>query len=165
MSSAVFLASCDKEDDTENGNAVNGTDQEFTVTASIGNQAEIELGQLAATKATNPGVKAYGQMMVTEHTAAGAELDSIAGSLNLSTPDTLDLEHKVLKAALTALSGKAFDSTYIASQVKDHQKSIMVFEQEATYGANARLKNFATKHLPHLRMHLQKADSLRNVLK
>jgi putative membrane protein len=103
--------------------------------------------------------------MVVEHTPVGPELDSIAASVNLSTPDTLDAEHKVLKQTLTGLSGKAFDTTYMSSQVKDHQKMISLFENEVASGANTRLKDFANRHLPHLRVHLQRADSIRNVIR
>lgn len=166
MSSVVLFAACDKEDDdTDNGKSVNTTDQQFTMMASMGNQAEIETGQLAATKGTNALVKAYGQQMVMDHTPVAPELDSIASSLGLSSPDTLDAEHKALKQTLTTLTGKAFDTTYISSQVRDHQKMIALFEQETASGQNTRLKNFAAKHLPHLRMHLAKADSIRNVIK
>jgi putative membrane protein len=165
--SALAFVGCEKDEDEDGVGSenVNGTDQEFTVTASMSNQAEIELGQLAATRGNHPAVKSYGQMMVTDHTMVGAELDSIAASLNLSTPDTLDAKHKQLKQTLSTVSGRTFDSIYIASQIEDHQFAIHVFEQERTYGANTRLRNFAAKHLPHLQMHLQKADSIKNVIR
>jgi putative membrane protein len=165
MSSAFFFVGCDKDEETEDGNSVNSTDQQFTLMAGMGNYAEIDLGQLAATKATDQRVRAYGQSMVIEHTPVGVELDSIAASLNLTAPDSLDAEHKTLRQTLSTLTGRAFDSTYIASQVNDHQKMIQLFEQEASSGANTRLKNFATKHLPHLRSHLQRADSIRTVIR
>jgi putative membrane protein len=166
MSSAMFFASCEKDEETGNETTVNNSDKEFTFTAGMGNYAEVNLGQLAATKATNAAVKAYGQMMVADHTPVGVELDSIAASLNLTAPDSLDAEHVALRQTLSGLSGRAFDSTYIASQVKDHQRMISVFEQEVSAGANTKLKNFASSHLPHLRLHLQKADSIRtNVIR
>jgi putative membrane protein len=127
-----FFRACDKDDEnTNNGNSVNATDQQFTMMANMGNQPEMELGQLAATKAANASVKTYGMLLVVEHTPVGPELDSIAGLVNLSTPDTLDAEHKVLQQTLTGLSGKAFDTTYLSSQVRDPQKIISLFENEA----------------------------------
>ncbi len=46
----------------------------------LGNQAEVELGQLAAQQAENDQVKAFGQMMVKEHQQMIQELQRVAGT-------------------------------------------------------------------------------------
>jgi len=155
---AFAFAGCDKDDDDNND--INGTDRDFAMRAAMGNYAEIDAGQAAATKASDGEIKAFGQMMVTDHSGAGAELKSIASSLGLYAPDSLDAEHVALKAQLNGLSGRAFDSVYIHAQVKDHQKTIALFEQESRDGDHSQLVNFANKTLPHLREHLDKANSL-----
>ncbi len=62
------------------------------------------------------------------------------------------------------LSGYSFDTAYINSQVKGHQEVAALFEKETNDGKEARLKNYAEKLLPHIRMHLTRADSIRKVL-
>jgi putative membrane protein len=153
---SFFSIGCDKEDD----NDINQRDRNFAMKASMANFAEIDAGQLAATKATDAGIRSFGQQMVTEHTASKAELQNLANSLSLYAPDSLDAEHAALKTQLMALSGKAFDSVYIHSQVKDHNMAIDLYDDEGDKGDNRPLRDYARSTLPHLRMHLSKADSL-----
>lgn len=61
-----------------------------------------------------------------------------------------------------SLSDYNFDTAYINSQVKGHAEAETLFESETSNG-KSRLKNYAEK-LPHIRMHLQKADSIQTVL-
>jgi putative membrane protein len=157
---SVFTA-CDKDDDDDNMD-LNNTDREFVLKASLSNYAEIDAGQLAVTKAEEDGVEMYGQHMVTDHSLAKAELETIAASLGLRSPDSLDARHVALKAVLMSLSDRAFDSAYIISQVQDHQEAIDLFENEADDGDNSQLRNYANGKLPHLRRHLQMADSIAN---
>ncbi|MBO9657272.1 MAG: DUF4142 domain-containing protein [Chitinophagaceae bacterium] len=156
-----IMSSCDKDDDDDN-NGVTSQDREFTMRASMANFAETDAGQLAANKATNTGIKEFGAHMVADHTTANQELKTLANQLGLHAPDSLDAEHQQLKTKLMSLSGRAFDSVYIHSQLKDHNMAISLFENQANTGNNSRLREYANKQLPHLRMHLQKADSLVN---
>ena len=45
-------------------------DVHFMMKAAQGGMAEVKMGQLAAEKASNPDVKAFGQKMVDDHTKA-----------------------------------------------------------------------------------------------
>src|SRR4051794_8247809 len=112
---AVILWSCDKNDN-DNQTNINNTDRNFVLQASMANTAEIGAGQLAVSKASAP-IAAYGQTMVMDHTQADSSLKSIATSVNLPAPDSLDAEHATLKNQLMSLAGRDFDSVYIHSQV------------------------------------------------
>jgi putative membrane protein len=153
---AMMFAACDKNDDED----TNSTDQMFVTQVAIGNNAEIQAGQLAATKATTPGVKEFGQMMVAEHTMAQADLKSAAGNQGFQVSDSVDAEHVALMARLNSLSGVAFDTAYMNSQVKDHQKTLTIFQSEVSGGANQSIRNYANQYLPHIQMHLHMADSI-----
>src|SRR5271170_5383502 len=48
--------------------AAGDSDKKFLAMAAQGDQNEIALGKLAAQKATNPDVKAFGEKMVKDHT-------------------------------------------------------------------------------------------------
>jgi putative membrane protein len=156
---AMFCAACDKDDDL-NENAVNTMDRNFTLMASMSNTAEIDAGQLAATKGNEPGIRTFGQMMVTDHSDAKAQMATLATSLQLYAPDSLDARHVALKAQLMSLSGFAFDSVYIHNQVIDHQNTITLFQAERDNGNNRQLREFAVSMLPHLQHHLHMADSI-----
>jgi putative membrane protein len=157
----VILAACKKDD---NNNDVTSTDQTFLTQVSIGNKAEVMAGQLAASKASNPGVKSFGQFMVTEHTQAQSDLKNLYSSLGQTIPDTVDARHQALMARLDTLSGHSFDTAYINSQIADHQQTLTIFQNEISNGNNSSVKNYANTYLPHIQMHLQEADSLSKTL-
>jgi putative membrane protein len=160
---SLVVAGCDKDDDDEN--SVNQTDRDFAKMAAMSNFAEIDAGQTASAKAQSNGVKQFGAMMVTDHTAASQELKPLAASQGLYAPDSLDAEHVALKAQLATLTGRPFDSVYVHSQVKDHNVAISLFQNEADNGQHKDLRNFAIKTLPKLHMHKHHADSLANLFK
>jgi putative membrane protein len=157
----IVFASCKKDKDNNN---VNSTDQTFLTQVAIGNKAEVMAGQLAATKATNPAIKSFGQLMVTEHGQAQTDLQNVYSSVGQTMPDTVDAEHQALMARLNSLTGHSFDTAYINSQVKDHQKTLIIFQSEINDGDNSNVKNYANTYLPHIQMHLQKADSFSRTL-
>ena len=50
------------------------SDQSFVTEAAAGGLAEVELGQLAAEKSSNPEVKKFAERMVTDHGKANDQL-------------------------------------------------------------------------------------------
>lgn len=50
--------------------------------------AEVQLGQLATNRTSNPDVKAFGETMVKDHAQAGDELKEVAATLNVQVPLT-----------------------------------------------------------------------------
>jgi putative membrane protein len=157
LTMVVLSYACSKSDDTT---ITSEMDRSFILQASMGNKAEIDAGQTASAKATDAGIKSFGQMMVTDHSDALSKLKTVAGSLGAYAPDSLDAEHVALKNQLASATGRAFDSIYIWAQVKDHQKTIVLFETEISSGNHTEVVAYANNTLPHLRHHLQQADSL-----
>jgi putative membrane protein len=151
------LLACNKDDDN---NSVSNSDQDYMRRASYGNNAEVDAGQMAATQGTNPGINSFGQMMVSDHSNAQADLASKAKDMSVSLPQGLDSEHAALKGMLAAASGHTFDSLYIHSQVTDHQKTVALLQSMMANGNDQRVKDYANKYLPKVQMHLHMADSL-----
>jgi putative membrane protein len=160
----VLIISCKKNDDNPVP-SVTGKDLQFMTKALPGNQAEIELGQLASQKAAAKGVAAFGNMMATEHSDALNDLKSINSNERLSLSTTSDAKHEQVKAQLSAVSGYMFDTLYIHGQVKDHMITQALYQSEIDSGKNTTVRNHAVKYLPHIKMHLAKADSLWKTLK
>jgi putative membrane protein len=159
----VFMISCDKDEDdnnNNNNNTPNATDNNFMTQAAYGNYNEIALGQLALTKATNDSVKMFAQMMITDHTAANASLDSLADRYTYSLPTGADSAHLAFKDSLDTYTGHTFDTAYINSQVRDHQTTIDLFQNEISSGNADSVQNFATRLLPKIQAHKALADSI-----
>jgi len=131
----------------------------FVKKAAQGGMAEVELGKLAADKATNADVKKFGQRMVDDHGKANDELKSIASSKNITLPTDLTAKDKTLRDRLSKLSGEAFDRAYMQAMLSDHRMDVNEFKHESTSGKDSEVKEFAAKTLPTLEDHLKQAQS------
>lgn len=145
--------------------AVNEDDAKFVTEAANGGMAEVELGQLAQQKAQHADVKAFGEMMIKDHSKANDELKALAQAKNITLPATLGEEPQKVKDELSKKSGAEFDKAYIDDMVKDHEKDIKLFEDASKNLKDADLKAFADKTLPTLRTHLEHCKSIKDKLK
>jgi len=134
--------------------------QAFLTEAATGGMAEVELGTLAAGKASNARVKEFGQRMVTDHGKANEELKALAARKNITLPQSLDAKHKAEHDRLAAMSGAAFDRAYVTAMVNDHQKDVAEFKKQAASNADPDVKAWAAKTLPTLQEHLQMIESI-----
>lgn len=157
--------------------------REFINEMAMTNMAEVQLGNLAAQRATSPQVKQFAQTMVEDHTKANEELKQIASQLNVQLPTELDQEHRDLEEKLSKLQGEEFDREYMSAMVDGHEEAINKVEDRAnrasqttssagtespeatgTAGSNMQaqqeLNQWATKTLPTLRKHLQQAEQI-----
>jgi putative membrane protein len=135
-------------------------DSSFFKNAAEGGMSEVELGQLAQTKASSPAVKDFGAMMVKDHSAANDKLKALAASEGVSLPDSPSMMQKASKTKLNMMSGDSFDKSYIKGMIADHKEDIKEFQKEVAEGKDPQAKGFASATLPTLQMHLQKIESI-----
>ena len=135
-------------------------DRKFVMDAAIGGMMEVEMGRMAAQKASSADVKAFGQRMVTDHTKANDQLKQIASQIGVTLPTTLPADKRQEMEKITRLSGAEFDRMYMSHMVKDHKKDVSEFEKQASKGDDSSVKSFAQQTLPTLREHLTMAQSI-----
>ena len=152
------VTGCDK-DETSN-NIYNINDSVFVMKASMANLAEITLGQIAADSAEDASIAQFGAQMVSEHTAAQQQLQTIASSIGMSIGISLDQEHLQLRDSLLTMKGSSFDSLYIHRQVRDHENAINFFKHESGHGLQKDIKAYVYQELQHVTLHLQTAKIL-----
>lgn len=140
--------------------AKSAADTKFAMAAAHGGAAEVEMGKIAAEKAKDPDVKAFGQQMVDDHSKANEKLMSVAKDESLTLPSEPNAKQKAMCSRLKALSGAAFDRAYVNSMVKDHTEDVQEFTKESTSGADPKIKDFATETLPVIQGHLDKIKSI-----
>jgi putative membrane protein len=134
----------------------------FVMQAAEGGTMEVAKGKLAAQKGAHEGVKQFGQKMVDDHSKVNDELKTIAGAKHITLPG--EMPHSPMHATLAKLEkleGAAFDRAYVEDQIRDHQKTIALFEREVKTGKDAELKAFAEKTLPTLKEHLTTVQDLK----
>lgn len=139
---------------------VDETDQRFMKDAALGDEAEIQLGQMAQEKASSPAVKSFGQRMVKDHSNAADKLKNIAQSQHISLPVELDPQHQETAARLSRLSGTQFDQAYMLLMVQEHTKDVDKFKKEAGAAHDDTIKQFAATTLPVLQSHLNEAEQI-----
>jgi putative membrane protein len=135
------------------------------------NQVDIDAGKLATTQASNPEVKQFGQMMVTDHTGVNKQAVDLATKLKVTPED--NPTSKSLKSGgdenlknLKGLKGAAFDKAYIDHEVAYHQSVLDAVDKTLIPGAkNAELKALLEKVRPAFVAHLEHAKHIQASLK
>lgn len=112
--------------------AQNTSARDFINEMTIANMAEVELGRMASSRGHSADVKAFGDMMITDHTQANTELSRIASQMNVPVAKELDQKHKDLSAKLSKLAGPAFDREYVNAMVMGHQEVEVKLRARAT---------------------------------
>jgi putative membrane protein len=146
-------------------NNVSETDKTFMMEAASGGMMEVQLGQIASQTASSDRVKAFGNMMVQDHTNANNELKALASAKNVMLPDSMMSKHRKHIDMLKAKTGKEFDKAYMGMMVTDHNEDVNKFQVASNNAADADVKGFATKTLPVLRMHLDSAKAINTSVK
>lgn len=136
----------------------------FVTEAAGGGMMEVTLGQTAQQQAVSQRVKDFGAMMVRDHTKANDELKAIANAKNFTLPATIPEKHQKHVDDLSKKQGKDFDKAYMKMMVNDHEEDVKKFEKAAKESADASIKDFATRTLPTLRMHLDSARAINKAL-
>lgn len=121
----MMLSACATTTDTMEPRPGSTPEGDIAAILTAANEGEVQQGQAASTRATNADVRAFAQMMVTDHTAAlntARDTFNRAGinpsDNNIST--TLRTNSQTAVTNLNTYSGPAFDRTYMQTQVDLH---------------------------------------------
>ncbi|QHS63729.1 DUF4142 domain-containing protein [Chitinophaga agri] len=157
--SALSFNACSDDDDDDNP-LVTKEDRNFMTEAAYGNWSEVDMGKLADSLSNDGGVKMFGQHMQEDHSKAQDELKGIADGFDVDLPAAPDSVHFAARLSMKGLPPAAFDTAYIKGQVKDHEKTIALFENAAANANRQQLRDYANKHLPTIKMHKEMADTM-----
>lgn len=135
-------------------------DPTFLLTAASSNLLEIQSGQLAAQQAADADVKKFGQMMVSHHTKATQQLQSVATPLGVTMPQAMMPVHQAMADRLANKTGKGFDEAYMDMMETAHKMDIAMFEAKSKSAQTPAVKTFAANTLPMLRSHATLANNL-----
>lgn len=147
------------------GIAVDENDAKFVTTAANDGMTEVTLGKVAEQKAPNKRVKAFADMMVTDHTKAGDALAALAKTKNITLPAAPNADSQKAIDDLSKKSGKDFDKAYVDAMVDGHEKAVKLFTDASENCKDADLKAFATNTLPTLKMHLDSIKAIKASMK
>lgn len=132
------------------------------------NQVDIDAGKLAKSRSTDKDVKAFAELMITDHTGVNKSATDLATKLKVTPQDNPTSQS--LKAGgdknlahLKTLKGAAFDKAYVDHEVAYHQQVIDALDKTLIPGAtNDQLKALLIKVRPAFVAHLEHAKHLQS---
>ena len=132
--------------------SLSAKDKTFIHKAAKGGMMEVAMGNLAAQNGQSDDVKSFGKRMVTDHRKANEELKSIAAKKGVKLPSKEP-------------SGKwSSDKAYMDMMVKDHEKDLAEFQEEASTGTDPDVKKFAEDTAKVVQEHLDLAKQTQSKL-
>jgi putative membrane protein len=151
---------------------------QFRAKATSSDAFEILSSRIALTHATTADIKDFAQMMIDDHTKSTNELVALGGISKASLkakmkagPDgkfaannLLDSDRANELNSLGSKSNDDFNKTYVKDQVDGHKQMVSLLDDYAKNGDNAKLKDFARKILPTVRLHLKKAQEIQRTI-
>lgn len=137
-------------------------DKSFLKQAAIDNRMQIEMGKLAAQKASNADVKQFGQKLADDQEKTAQELQQLAAKENVPMQNKLDAKHQAKIDKLAKLNGASFDKAFLKEQSHNSRDELEQFEAEAERGAHPDVKSFATRITPMLKAQRETAKDLQS---
>ena len=170
---ALSLASCQKKanapeaapaaagpiDITSSVTAPNSTEG-LIKGVTLTDMYQIQAGKIAEAKGQSPGVKDFGKMMVTDHTAMSNQMKHLFAATKLPIPTELGPRGKGMIDALNAASPADFDKLYLDQQQAAQKAELSLLQDYANAGESADIKPAAAKAVPKVQAHLAKVQEL-----
>jgi putative membrane protein len=151
--------------DTSGPSTPNYADQSFVEDTLKGNDAQVQMSQLAQQKASSGDVKDFSQRMIQIHTQLNQQLVPLAKQLDVSQTQKPSKQEKKEIAQLEQLSGPDFDTAYLQAMAKEQEHSLKQFKSEES-AQNPTIQKVAKFDEPVLTQHyqiLQKIAQTHNV--
>lgn len=136
----------------------------FLVNASIINIQEVNTGKLAAQKAADARIKAFGNRMVTDHSKAETQLIVLARRKGYNLPPNATATPPK-DPMLAKLPPAKFDKLYMHMMVPGHRSAVGLFQRYAIAGKDPDIKAFAQQMLPVIKSHLTEITAINNRMK
>ncbi|WP_439559082.1 DUF4142 domain-containing protein, partial [Dyadobacter sp.] len=128
----TLVFSCtDDEDENARRTSITEADRAFVLAAADEGIFQISAGQLALENQASKDYADYAQLMIDGYTKSNEELKTFAADKELTIPNTITNERQQALDSLASRKVVAFDTTYAATMVATHTKTISFFEAQA----------------------------------
>lgn len=134
------------------------------------NDGEVQVGQLAQTRAVDTEVKDFAKAMVEQHTATKQRQTTLIERLGIlpqegATSQSLRTDASTMLSTLSSRSGTDFDKEYVSGQATMHQRVLDLLDDEILPDQlPEELKSDLLRTRSDVSMHLQRAVTLKTKL-
>ena len=136
------------------------TDAKFFERTASANMLEVELGRIAATRATSAEIKAFAERMVADHGKKIEELKALAAKKNVVLPTELLPQHKAECERIEALAGAEFDEGYADFMVRAHRDMEKLLRKTAETTKDDDIRTFANETIKGVLAHYEHAQKI-----
>jgi putative membrane protein len=146
------------------------TDPQIAAIVVAANQVDIDAGELAKERGTDPRVKEFAQRMITDHSGVNQAATDLVTKLGVTpepnaTSQKLTADGEASRTTLQGQSGAAFDRAYVDQEVAYHQAVLDAIDQTLIPSAqNAELRALLEQTRPAVAAHLEHARQLQSSL-
>jgi putative membrane protein len=155
LATPAFAANASPQDQPISSSA-----QQFLDFASQVNVGEIRGGITAEQKADAPAVKAFGRLMMLDHSELESQLDAIAAADHATLTDQPSAAAEKEMNELSSMQGSKFDTAYMNDMVNGHEKAVRKFKSEQSSAEDPTIRAVVSSTLPILEQHLAMAKAV-----
>lgn len=133
---------------------VGGQDSSFLVAAHQGNLAEIAAGNAAEKQGASSTVRSLGARLVQDHTTLDTTVTEVGQQLGVALPSSPSATQQSQLGQVSAQSGAAFDSAWLAAMIGDHRRMLSLIQTELQSGTSPQVQQVARSAQPVVQEHL-----------
>ncbi len=135
-------------------------DGAFIQSATQANWSEIKLSALVRERTKRDDIKVFAASMSADHKDLDRQLTSLANQFKMELPKETTAEQQTTFALVKNAEDADVDRLYMDNAVTAHRKLVALYDATSKGTKNPSIKEFADRHLPHLQVHLQRAEEL-----
>jgi putative membrane protein len=139
---------------------IDAVDENFLHRAAVDGLADVSLGRLAASQATQTDVKKFGATLANERSKLNDRLNELAAQEGWELPEDVDADHRAKIDAVAEKDGLEFNEVFADTIVESQRATIELFRETAEESRVAAVREFAREALPLLERHLRMAQAL-----
>lgn len=134
----------------------------FVAEAASADMLQLQLSEAAIARGVSPEVKTLAQEMQQVHQQMLTELQTLSADANLVLPQTLGNAHQEVYQEVNSKEGIGFDLAYIREVKEQHDDILKRYEDMSENGVSMEVKQYASRQLPLIRQHVERAEALEN---
>lgn len=121
---------------------------------------ETESSKMALQHASNPDVRNFAQMMVSDHANTSAAVMAAAKQASIGNPGGPNERHVMMMKQLREAGHAKMERLYVSQQVTAHEEALALHQGYAAQGDNPGLRAAAADAVPIIQRHL---DEIRRI--
>jgi putative membrane protein len=135
-------------------------DRKFIVEAIADNVLEVRMAKLAEKNSSDPQVKQYAQLVLSDHTTMQNQWIALASRNGMTLKPGMGPRHRMKADRLEKLDGREFDRAYMTTEIQNLQDYVEYFGKEGRAARSSQVRDLAANDLRSLELHLNQAKQV-----